>query len=158
MARVIRSFAGAPGVRLTVVCGANPGRVEQARRAAAQAGVAAEVVGFEEDMPRRMAEAHVVVGKPGGLTVSESLAAGRPMALVGACPGQETLNQAWMVENGAAVAADPDEVGRVVTALGPRRRLKLAASARSIAAPDAADRVVSVALRQIERLKIPRAA
>src|SRR5262249_11956139 len=106
------------------------------------------VLGFERDMARRMADAHVIVGKPGGLTVSESLAAGRPMVLVGACPGQETMNQAWLVEQGAAVSAGVGDAGRVVADLRARGALaSLAQEARAMAAPRAADSVLDVALR-----------
>lgn len=149
---VVQSFArardGGP-VELTVVCGDNPRRVEETRRAAAEAGVCARVIGFERDMPARMAEAHVVVGKPGGLTVTEALAAGRPLVLVGACPGQEASNEAWVVSNGAGVAARPSEVGPLAAALRRRDRLlDFARAARSLATPDAALRVVDVALRE----------
>src|SRR5580658_2236872 len=89
---VVGSFAGVPDVKLTVVCGAAHGMVERVSRKAARWGVDAEVVGFERDMPRRMGEAHLVVGKAGGLTVSESLAAGRPMITVGTVPGNESSN------------------------------------------------------------------
>jgi processive 1,2-diacylglycerol beta-glucosyltransferase len=148
MAQVIRSFAGVPAMRLTVVCGDNARRVEQAREAAAAAGVAADVVGFERDMPCRMARAHVLVGKPGGLTVSEALAAGRPMVLVGACPGQEAMNEAWLVDQGAAVASDAASAGRLVARLrAAGRLLPMAAEARALSAPRAADRVVDVAMR-----------
>ncbi len=146
MLQIVRSFAGIPGVRLTVICGDNPARVEQTRRAAEEAGVTAEVLGFERDMPRRMAAAHVLVGKPGGLTTSESLAAGRPMVIVGACPGQERMNQAWMIEQGVAVAADPTAAGAAVAELMRAGTIPaLAAAARALAAPDAAARVADVA-------------
>src|SRR6185436_18621020 len=99
-------------------------------------------------MPRRMAAAHVLVGKPGGLTVSETLAAGRPMVLVGACPGQEMSNQRWMVENGAAVVAEPAETAQVAAALWRQGALeRLAQNARDLSAPDAAHRVVNVAVK-----------
>jgi processive 1,2-diacylglycerol beta-glucosyltransferase len=152
MCEIVRSFAGVPGAALTLVCGDNPARVAEARRAAAEAGVAAEVVGFERDMARRMAEAHVIVGKPGGLTVSESLAAGRPMVLVGACPGQEMRNQAWLVDQGAAIAAEASQAGAAVAALRTGGVLpSLARAARSLASPHAAERVVDVALRLCDR-------
>jgi processive 1,2-diacylglycerol beta-glucosyltransferase len=159
MAQVIRSFAGVPSVRLTVVCGDNAQRVAEATQVAREAGVSAEIVGFERDMPRRMAEAHVLVGKPGGLTVSESLAAGRPMVLVGACPGQETRNQAWLLDQGAAAVAEAQTAGQVVAALRAEGRLpSIAAAARSLAAPRAADRVIDVALRLSETRAIQIAA
>ncbi|APR82951.1 UDP-N-acetylglucosamine--N-acetylmuramyl-(pentapeptide) pyrophosphoryl-undecaprenol NAG transferase [Minicystis rosea] len=151
MASVIRSFSGIADVRLTVVCGDNPQRVAEAQRTAAEAGITAEVVGFERDMARRMATAHVLIGKPGGLTVSEALAAGRPMIVVGACPGQEMRNQDWLLEQGAAVAADATSAGRVAAALRDEGRLPmLAEAARSLASPKAAGRVVDVALRLVD--------
>jgi processive 1,2-diacylglycerol beta-glucosyltransferase len=147
MADVLRSFAGIPSVRLVVICGDNPARVAEAHRAAAEARVAAEVVGFEPDMPRRMAEAHVLVGKPGGLTVSEAMAAGRPMILVGACPGQEVLNQRWIVERGAAVVVEPGQAGRLLARLrGDGALVDLARAARALGAPRAAQRVIDVTL------------
>lgn len=159
---ILRSFAGIPRMHLTVICGDNPERVQQARKAAAEVGVSAEILGFERDMPRRMANAHVLVGKPGGLTSSEALAAGLPMVLVGACPGQEMANQAWLVEQGAAIAASPALAGLEVAALRDRGQIpSLSRAARSIAAPRAASRVIDVALRQIDaprELWLPRAA
>jgi len=157
MLDVIRSFSGVASVNLTVVCGNNPHRVEQAKRAASEAKVAAEVIGFERDMAGRMARAHVVIGKPGGLTVSEALAAGRPMVLVGACPGQETMNQAWMVAQGAAIAVRPEEVGHAIAALRTRGALgRLARLGRSLGAPMAAHRVLDVALRLADVHARPR--
>ena len=95
-----------------------------------------------------MAAAHVLVGKPGGLTASESLAAGRPMVIVGACPGQEMMNQTWMIDQGVAVAAAPTAAGAAVAELLRSGQLpELAAAARSLAAPNAAARVADVALR-----------
>ncbi len=144
---VVRSFAGLSGVELVVVCGDNPGRADRVARVAAELRIAARVVGFERDMPARMAEAHVLVGKPGGLTVSESLAAGRPMILVGTCPGQEASNEQWLLANGAALSVRPGAVGRAVWGLRHGDRLaSLALAARDLGAPDAADRVVDVAL------------
>jgi processive 1,2-diacylglycerol beta-glucosyltransferase len=147
IADVIRSFAGVLRVRLAVICGDNPARVAEARSAAVEAKIAAEIVAFEPDMPRRMAEAHVLVGKPGGLTVSEAMAAGRPMVLVGACPGQEALNERWLVERGAAVSAVPSQAGPLIARLRSDGALDdLARAARALGAPRAASRVLDVAL------------
>ncbi len=159
MVSIVRSFAGVPGVRLTLVCGDNPGRVAEVGAAAAEAGVSAEVLGFEKDMVSRIAKAHVVVGKPGGLTVSECLAAGRPMVLAGACPGQELHNQGFLLDHGAAIAADASTAGAAVRALLEGSTLEaMACSARSLGSPNAADRVVDVALRLADRRLVPLAA
>ena len=143
----IHSFAGLPQLRLTVVCGRGEQRVAAARRAARKAGVQARVIGFEKNMPRRLAEAHVVLGKAGGLTTSESLACGRPMALIGTCPGQEQHNEDWLCLNGAAVAVPPDMAGPRIAWLHQSRQLPaMAAAAQALGASDAAARVLEVAL------------
>jgi hypothetical protein len=114
VARVLRSFAGAPNVSLTVVCGNNPRLYNRVRCTTDRLGIEARVIGFEPQMPERVAQADVVITKPGGLTVSECLSAGRPLVLVGAVPGQESLNQAWVVEQGAGVASAPEAGGDVI--------------------------------------------
>jgi processive 1,2-diacylglycerol beta-glucosyltransferase len=144
--RVLKSFGGVTNVSLTVVCGQNPHLVRRVERFCERFGIAANVIGFERQMPARVAEADVVVTKPGGLTVSECLAAGRPLVLVGAVPGQETLNQAWVTEQGAGVAAAPDAVGGIINALRQRKLVAMAEKARAIGAPLAADRVLAVTL------------
>lgn len=147
MVDIVNSFKDVPNVQLTLVCGDNVERVAEVKRAVAAVGVSAEVLGFEKDMLKRMSDAHLIVGKPGGLTVSESLAAGRPMLLVGAIPGQEMLNQAWLVGQGAAAVSEAACVGRSVACLRDDGKLAgLANIARSLSAPQAADRVVDVAL------------
>jgi processive 1,2-diacylglycerol beta-glucosyltransferase len=146
MARIVRSFARVPGVELTVVCGNARGLVEHVRRVADRSRVRARVLGFERDMPARLAEAHVVVGKAGGLTVSESLTAGRPMVIVGAVPGNEALNEGFVVGGGAGVAARPRETGDVVARLGEGGALvKMGARARELVVPHAAANVVGIA-------------
>jgi processive 1,2-diacylglycerol beta-glucosyltransferase len=144
--RVLKSFVGVPNVSLTFVCGQNPNLVRRVRRSCDKYGIEADVIGFERQMPARVAEADVVVTKPGGLTVSECLAAGRPLVLVGAVPGQETLNQAWVTEQGAGVAALPDAVGGVIAELRQQKLARMAERARSLGAPHAADRVLAVTL------------
>ncbi len=148
MVDIVRSFKDVGHVSLTLVCGDNPERVAEVKRIASEVGVTAEVIGFERDMPKRMEAAHIIVGKAGGLTVSESLAAGRPMLIVGAVPGQESLNAEWLVTQGAGAIADASAAGTVVKELLASGKLEgLAARCRAIAAPGAADAVIDLALR-----------
>jgi processive 1,2-diacylglycerol beta-glucosyltransferase len=50
-----------------------------------------------------MACADLIVSKPGGLTTSEALARGVPMAIVSPIPGQESRNSDYLLENGAGI-------------------------------------------------------
>jgi processive 1,2-diacylglycerol beta-glucosyltransferase len=150
MRSIVRSFRGVPGVDLTVVCGRAESLVEQVREDVAALGISAEVVGYERDMPARVAEAHVVVGKAGGLTVSETLASGRPMVVVGAVPGNEKLNERFVVQNGAGVAVEPGEVGRTVAQMRARGLVRaMGRRARQLVMSRAAETVVRVALGEV---------
>ena len=152
MRRIVRSFAGVPGIELTVVCGAARSLVAEVERDAAEIGLRARVIGFERDMPARLAEAHVVVGKAGGLTVSETLTAGRPMIVVGAVPGNEKHNEAFVVGGGAGVASEPEDVGRVAHALWSQQGLvEMGARWRMLVVSRAAERVLGVAMGQTRR-------
>lgn len=147
MTRIVRSFANVPDVHLTVVCGNAAKLAARVTRAAEASGVAASVIGFEQDMAARLDECHVVVGKAGGLTVTETLTAGRAMIVASAVPGNEKLNEAFVVEGGAGLAADADVVGAFVDRLRRDNRLgAMAARARHLVPTHAADAVVSAAL------------
>lgn len=69
------------------------------------------VYNFVTEMGTFMQGADCVVGKAGGLTVSESLACGLPLILVDVIPGQETGNANYVVTGDAGVlAGNPTEV------------------------------------------------
>jgi processive 1,2-diacylglycerol beta-glucosyltransferase len=152
MRAIVRSFEGVRGVELTVVCGASESSVPKVVRAARESGVRARVLGFESNMPARVAEAHVVVGKAGGLTVSETMAAGRPMMMVGTVPGNELFNEALVVRGGAGYAVRATDVGAVVSAMRARGEIAaMGQRARALVMADSADRVVDVALNVAAR-------
>ena len=152
MTRIVRSFASVPDVELTVVCGAAEKLASRVAREADLAGVPAHVIGYEKDMAARIAEAHVVVGKAGGLTVTETLTAGRAMIVASAVPGNEKLNEAFVVEGGAGIAADADDVGAAVEQLRiGTTLLAMGQRARRLVPRDAADAVVDAAFALVDR-------
>jgi len=66
---------------------------------------------FVTEMGTFMRAADCILGKAGGLTVSEGLACGLPLILVDVIPGQETGNANHVVSGNAGVLArDPIEV------------------------------------------------
>jgi 1,2-diacylglycerol 3-beta-galactosyltransferase len=73
--------------------------------------VETHVYNFVSEMGTFMRGADCVLGKAGGLTVSETLACGLPLILVDVIPGQETGNANYVVAGDAGVLAnDPTEV------------------------------------------------
>jgi len=102
-------------------------------------------IGFTGEMEKLMAAADLVVTKPGGLTISECLALGRPMLLISPIPGQEEHNAGFLMEQGAAWLAY-DTIGlRYKVGLLMREPARLAAMAecsRRLGRPDAARAVL----------------
>jgi processive 1,2-diacylglycerol beta-glucosyltransferase len=152
---VVRSFAGLDAAELTVVCGRSESLVRRVSRMAARAGVRARVLGFERDMPARMAEAHVIVGKAGGLTVSEAMTAGRPMIIAGAVPGNEGINARLVARAGAGVMARPADVAAVASAMRTYVAVaSMGVAARGVVLTRASDRVVDVAVASAGRASL----
>jgi 1,2-diacylglycerol 3-beta-galactosyltransferase len=67
--------------------------------------VPTHVYNFVSEMGMFMRAADCVLGKAGGLTVSESLASGLPLILIDVIPGQETGNANYVVSGDAGVLA-----------------------------------------------------
>jgi processive 1,2-diacylglycerol beta-glucosyltransferase len=82
-------------VQILVVCGRNTGLY---RRLAAKKYNSVRIFGLVDNIEELMAAAHLVITKPGGLTIAESLAMERPMIFFRAIYGQETKN-AEILEN-----------------------------------------------------------
>ena len=68
------------------------------------------VIGFTNEIENCMAASDLVITKPGGLTISECLALGKPMIMIDPIPGQEVHNAAYVMEKDAGVMAY-DDVG-----------------------------------------------
>ena len=58
---------------------------------------------YTNEVEKYMQIADLIVTKPGGLTVSESIATGLPMGIFKAIPGQEEQNADYLVRSGMAV-------------------------------------------------------
>ncbi|HEX6910195.1 MAG TPA: glycosyltransferase [Longimicrobium sp.] len=145
-----------PGVQLLAVCGRNDGarcRLDAARVGEDRLRVYGHVCGMEQ----YLAAADVVVGKPGGLTVSEALALGKPLLLTRPIPGAEEENTRAVVAEGAALCAPTNDalrqqLRRLFTEPGLLDGLSEAA--RRIGRPHAADAVATA----IDREYLHRAA
>jgi len=102
-------------------------------------------IGFTNEMHRMMAASDLVVTKPGGLTVSECLALGKPMLLISPIPGQEEHNAGFLMEEGAAWLAY-DSIGldyKVARLMADAAKLaSMATRSRTLGKPQAARSVL----------------
>ena len=69
------------------------------------------IYGYVDNMPEFMHQHDVVITKPGGLTMAETMASGACTILLKAGPGQESANAEFMARHGVALRGEtPDEV------------------------------------------------
>ena len=73
------------------------------------------VLSYVENIDEFMAAADLVISKPGGMTIAETLAKALPMLIVDPIPGQERLNTDFLVKKGVAIEIkDHSNVNRLV--------------------------------------------
>ena len=109
-------------------------------------------VGFTEEMDEWMTVADLLIGKPGGLTLTESLAKGLPMVIWDPIPGQEVYNSVFLLENGAAVApTSRSTLGFKVDAIlgSPERLQAMKAAAGRLVNARAAENIVDTVLSNL---------
>jgi UDP-N-acetylglucosamine--N-acetylmuramyl-(pentapeptide) pyrophosphoryl-undecaprenol N-acetylglucosamine transferase len=143
--------------RLALTQQCRPEDLDRARLAFEAAGVAATLQPFFNDMPKRLADAHLVLSRSGASTVAELGAAGRPALLVpyphaiddhqtanaraveraggGWVIGQDTFDPATLADRLARLMDDPAALA------------KAAAAARAAARIDAAERLADLVAR-----------
>jgi processive 1,2-diacylglycerol beta-glucosyltransferase len=88
-----------------VITGKNTELFDSLRNIAGGLHQPVKVLGFVDNIPELMAAADILITKPGGLTVSEALAAGLPMVFHKPLPGQEEDNARYIIAKGAAIEA-----------------------------------------------------
>ena len=109
-------------------------------------------VGFTTEMDKYMAAADLMVGKAGGLTTSEALARGLPMALIEPIPGQEERNADHLLEAGAAIRCNnlPAAAWKIAGLMNDAQRLaRMKDAARQLGHPNAAADIAADALKLV---------
>ncbi len=83
-----------------------------------------KVIYFTKEVEKYMSVSDLIITKPGGLTVSEALACGLPMALFNAIPGQEEENANFLVSNNMAVRLEKNAAETIKALLTYPSRLQ----------------------------------
>jgi UDP-N-acetylglucosamine--N-acetylmuramyl-(pentapeptide) pyrophosphoryl-undecaprenol N-acetylglucosamine transferase len=143
--------------RITVQQQTRKESMDIARRIYADALVKAEVAPFFRDMAGRLRDAHLVIGRAGASTVCELAVAGKPSLLVPlkiAADDHQTFNAQLLADADAAAVAAEDELtvddlsGALKALLNdPAWLANMAKGARSVARPDAADKLADLVER-----------
>lgn len=102
-------------IQIIVVCGTNKKLYDLL---SVGAGPLMKVLGFVNNMDELMEAVDLVIGKAGGLTVTESLVKNKPLLFFQSVPGQETRNVYCVEKYGAGQSAhDPKKIVDIVSDL-----------------------------------------
>jgi UDP-N-acetylglucosamine:LPS N-acetylglucosamine transferase len=113
-----RLLAALPDLQLMVMTGRNSAARDLLAPMAVRNDPRLLVCGWTERMETFLAAADVVVGKPGGLSVAETLACGRPLFATRSLLGQEGFNVDFLERNGVGrLVAEDDLVEQVRSVL-----------------------------------------
>jgi processive 1,2-diacylglycerol beta-glucosyltransferase len=142
---------------IVVVTGRNAKAKEQLQTVPVPPRHRVKVLGYTHDMDELLTVADLVVSKPGGLTISETMAKGAGLVIVNPVPGQEERNSDYLLENGAAVKVNhiPTLAHKVSAVLrDPERLARLKAHSKRLGRPRAALDVVEISLGLLPRLTL----
>ena len=155
--KAVAQLAQALRDRLSVQQQTRAESLEAARVVYQDAGVVFELAPFFSDMAARLATAHLVIGRAGSSTVCELAVAGRPAILIPlkiALDDDQGENAAVLANAGAAVVLREGELSaeRLAETLAgllndPARLAAMSSAARSMARPDAAERLADLVER-----------
>ena len=140
--------------QVIAVCGKNTELKERLDQVAAAQDrhprVRLKVVGYTNAMQELMAASDLIVGKPGGMTMCESLASGLVWVVVNPIPGQEERNSDHLLEEGCAIKCNnlPTLTYKIDHLLDDPARLEtMRQNSLRLARPDAAFVIANVLKR-----------
>lgn len=142
--------------RLRLVQQCRPEDLQEVEAAYRDLGVEAECAPFFTDLPKRIAEAHLVVSRSGASTVTELAVIGRPSILVPypyALDHDQAVNaEALAASGGAAIIKQSDlSAERLAAEIAdrvndPEKLSSAAEAAKAVGRPDAAARLADLVL------------
>jgi len=157
MPAAMEHLGAAMRARLAVVQQAREEDLARVRGTYERLGIAAEVAPFFADLPARIADCHLVVSRSGASTVAELAALGRPAILVPLPHSldQDQLANAMVLQRagGAMLLPQgdftPERLAHEIAVLAadPSRLAAMAAAARTVGTPEAAERLADLVLR-----------
>lgn len=102
-------------LHLTVTVGKDEALRARIEEVATKAGKPVEIHGWTPQMPELLMTHHVLIGKAGGATVQECIAACTPMLMTQVVPGQEEGNAELLFQNRCgALCRTPDELAEKI--------------------------------------------
>lgn len=140
-----------PDLTVALVCGRNAALADAMRARLLPSSDRLLIFGYVDPIHELMSLADCLVTKPGGITLSEGLAAGLPLFIYRPVPGQEKNNALYLQTRGAAfIAHRPEQLSGAVQSLlrSPVRLLRSRAASAALGRSGAADSIALDILNQ----------
>ena len=131
-------------LKIIVVAGQNENLLTKLRRKTFSHPT--EIFGYVSEVDKLMAQADLLITKPGALTMTEAFAAGLPLILHAPIPGPEALNAAYATAHGAAIEVGDKKISAVVEEIlkNPARLQNMKLAAKKISKPLAASDIANL--------------
>jgi len=144
-----------PNLELTITTGRNAALKARLTHRLRNFNNRVQILGWTNEMPRLLLSHHLLIGKAGGATVQETIAAACPMIINQVIPGQEEGN-ARLIEmlGGGVVARNINEVPELVEKAfsdGASQWLKWRMNLQKARRPDSAARIAELVLENCRR-------
>ena len=138
-----------PELQLIVITGKNGKLIEKLDDSVDKVGARdrTRLLFYVNNVEDYMHISDLIVTKPGGLTIAESLACHLPMAIYNAYPGQEEYNVPFLLKQHAAITVDKKNAAEEISRLlhDPERLREMRENCRRLARPNAAEDMVKLA-------------
>lgn len=140
-------------LQLIVITGKNEKLYEKLQTAVEELGAAdrTKLLYFVDNVEDYMHISDLIVTKPGGLTITESLACHLPMAIYNAYPGQEQYNVNFLLKQNAAIVIDKKNGAQKIAALlaSPDKLAEMRENCKRLAHPNAAEDMYKLAMELV---------
>jgi processive 1,2-diacylglycerol beta-glucosyltransferase len=138
--------------QIIVVAGNNKKLYRVLHKKASHLNKKTVVLGYTENIDELMEISSLIISKPGGITVSESLAKGLPVLIVKPIPGHEEMNTNHLVKHKVGIKVDRlQDVEVFVTELlrNPEALRNMRERAKAFSKPDSALDIARTVLERI---------
>lgn len=140
-------------LQVVAISGKNPKMNERFKKivATSEAEERIKIIEFTNKVPELMNISKFVITKPGGLTITESLASGLPILIINPIPGQEEENAEFLEENGAGIwVKENSNISRHLKNLyrHPEILLELKEKAQELAKPNSTEEICKILLEK----------
>jgi len=134
-------------LQIIAITGQNQKLKKQLEKYSINTGKSVKILSYTEKVSDIMDVSDLIITKPGGMTITESLVKELPIVIMSPIPGQEEKNAQFLLANGAAIRiTQNDNVESVLSQIidDPSRVLHMKEKARLLAKPNSCEDIIAL--------------